>query len=131
MKNLHGIVSAFALGCLGMLALGGCAAPTDGPEAAGAPSADAPDEKTSTSESALVSGGGSLGFNCDPYLGCICNGDWDCNNMFGSGVCDGRKAQCWTRGPAQYCICGGPFVPKAAVGAAPGTTTGGAAVLAP
>ncbi len=27
-----------------------------------------------------------LGFDCGP-LGCICSGDPDCNDMFGSGVC--------------------------------------------
>ncbi len=27
-----------------------------------------------------------LGFDCGP-LGCICSGDADCNDMFGSGIC--------------------------------------------
>jgi hypothetical protein len=35
----------------------------------------------------------SLGFNCGPY-GCVCTGDFDCNDMFSTNVC----------GPFAICI---------------------------
>ena len=130
MKNLPPVVSAFVLGCLGLFALGGCAAGAASEDDASANEANEANEETGTSEAALKAGGGGGGmnFSCGP-LGCICNGDYDCNNMFGSGVCDNLPGRCFERGPAQYCICGGPFVPgRAAVGGSAVSGTGGAAV---
>ena len=119
--KITNLVSTVALSCLGVIAFTGCAASPAGDDAAEGP--------TAASEAPLVSGGGGgLSFSCGP-LGCICHGDWDCNNMFDSGVCDGLNAKCWERGPGPvYCICGGPFVPaRAATGGV--TTVGGGAVL--
>jgi len=117
--------SAFALSCFGVLAVAGCAA-------GGAETTEAPAEgPTATSEAPLVSGGGGggLSFSCGP-LGCICHGDFDCNNMFGSGVCDGLNAKCYERGPGPvYCICGGPFTRAGAAGGVVATPGKGGGVL--
>ena len=106
-----------AAGC----ALAGCAVDagsTPAPTATGTST-----EQVGTTGEALASGGGGGGasFSCGA-LGCICNGDWDCNNMFGSGVCGSWPAKCYTRGPSQYCICA-PWVGKAGSGAS-GVTAG-------
>lgn len=127
-KSVHAVV----LSCLGAIAITGCATQVESAEStpadAGVAAAEAaaPDGgATSTSTAALTSGGGgAVGFSCGP-LGCICNGDYDCNNMFGSGVCNGLPAKCWERGPGPvYCICGGPFPGRVT---AAGTTVSGTA----
>jgi hypothetical protein len=60
-------------------------------------------QSTGTTEQALESGGagGSSGYMCGA-LGCICYGDFDCNNMFTDGVCGSWPAKCYSRG---YCEC--------------------------
>ena len=124
--NLKALAALLLLGSICMVTATGCAA---GP-AADASSDDAttaPDEETATSVSALKAGGGGggAGFSCSG-LGCICYGDYDCNDMFGSGVCGDMPAKCYERGPGpHYCICA-PWVNKmATVGTI--TATGGPA----
>lgn len=108
--------NTIALALSGLFILGtlsvGCAA-SSAPDEEG--TEDAKTENVGTSTEALsasagrAGGGGGLGFNCT-FGVCICNGDFDCNNLFASGNCDGKNNTCWTRGPAQYCTC----YPKAA-----------------
>lgn len=56
----------------------------------------------------LGSGGGSHrnGFTCSEGV-CDCDGDADCNEMFESGVCDGKQAECVEDTVPHFCYCGG------------------------
>lgn len=128
---MNKFIPALVLGCVGVLGVAGCAVE---PGSASAPAGgDAPadaregqGEATATSEAALVSnggGGGGLGYSCSA-IGCICWGDFDCNNMFTDGVCGDRPAKCWERGPGPvYCTC----YARSATAPSRATTLGGAA----
>ena len=108
----------------------GCAAttaPSEGDEAETANAhANSDDAIESRTAALLAGGGGGLNFSCGA-LGCICHGDFDCNNMFGGNACGSWPSKCYERGPGPvYCICA-PWVGRAAVstgGAAVGTTSG-------
>jgi hypothetical protein len=47
--------------------------------------------------------GRGLGFSCGG-LGCACNGDSDCNDMFSANVC-GPNAVCFETGGSVVCVC--------------------------
>jgi hypothetical protein len=134
-EKMMGVV--VVAGCAAF-ALAGCAVDAEtvpvaeSSEGAKPAPATSPDEAAADAENiaktteALTSGGGGggLGFSCGA-LGCICHGDWDCNNMFDGPACGSWPAKCYDRGPSQYCICA-PWVKKTASAVTPGNTAGGA-----
>ncbi len=46
---------------------------------------------------------GGLGFSCGG-VGCVCNGDDDCNDMFSTNVC-GPNAACFVSRGQVVCVC--------------------------
>lgn len=130
--NFENVVRMVVVTASAVFALAGCAADAESPSPATTrPTVVEPaDENVAAAAEALkAGGGGGLGFNCG-LLGCICNGDADCNDMFSGGACGSMPAKCYERGPSQYCICA-PWVGKtAAVSSASGGPASGG-VLAP
>lgn len=132
MVRFDKLVRILVVSACGVFALAGCSVDAEStPPADAAPVArEAAEENTGKTADALKSGGGGgLGFSCGA-LGCICNGDWDCNNMFGSGACGTWPAKCYQRGPSQYCICA-PWVNRSTVMGAGGVAAPSGGVLAP
>jgi len=130
--NIEKVVRIVAVAGSTFFGLAGCAVdaePKPAPEET-APAATA-DENTAEKSEALINGGGGLGiYSCGP-IGCICHGDFDCNNMFTDGVCGSWPAKCYERGPGPtYCICA-PWVGRSTVMSSTGVTAPGGAVLAP
>lgn len=123
--NLDKLVRIVVVAGSGVFALAGCAADPAVDTEPTAATADKPtaaeEENIARTESALTSGGGGGGnsFSCGA-LGCICYGDWDCNNMFSGSACGSWPAKCYERGPSQYCICA-PWVRMTAGRATAGT----------
>jgi len=127
MMTVKTLASMLLLGAIAVSTITGCAAgPADDDRSADETTTS--EEETATSSSALKAGGGGggLSFSCSG-LGCICHGDYDCNNMFESGVCGTMPAKCYDRGPGpHYCICA-PWVPRTAAAARDITAVGGTA----
>lgn len=127
---MNKLVAVLVVSCVGVFASAGCAVDSGGDNApAAATPAERPtaaeEENIGKTEAALISGG-SNSFSCGP-IGCICNGDADCNNLFSGGACGSWPAKCYQRGPSQYCICA-PWVGRTAAisgGAATGVATSG------
>ena len=107
---MNKLIAVLALSTVSVFAAAGCAVDsTDDHPAAQAVEKPTPAEEANIAktEAALSSGGGGAGganFSCGA-LGCICNGDYDCNNLFSSGACGSWPAKCYERGPASYCVC--------------------------
>ncbi len=127
------LIAVIALSTVSVIASAGCAVGSTDDHPAAQDHADKPtpaeEENISKTESALTSGG-SNAFSCGA-LGCICNGDYDCNNLFSGGACGSWPAKCYERGPAMYCVCA-PWVHLSAGGGAASTgaaTTGAAKSL--
>ena len=130
--NIQKLVRIVTVAGSAMFALAGCAVDAETkPAPEETPPAVAAEENTATTAEALrAGGGGGRGFNCGG-LGCICNGDWDCNNMFGSGACGSWPAKCYERGPGPvYCICA-PWVGRSTVMTSTGAAAPSGGVLAP
>lgn len=121
---MNKLVALLVVSCVGVFASAGCAVEPGSDNAPAAAPAERPtaaeEESIGKTEASLISGG-SNSFSCGA-LGCTCNGDFDCNNLFSGGACGSWPAKCYQRGPAQYCICA-PWVGRAAA-------TGGAAAAA-
>ena len=124
---MNKLVAVLVVSCVGVFASAGCAVDSGADNAPAATPAERPtaaeEENIHKTEAALISGG-SNSFSCGA-LGCICNGDEDCNNLFSGGACGSWPAKCYQRGPSQYCICA-PWVGRAAAPTGTGAVTGGA-----
>jgi hypothetical protein len=108
---MNKLIAALVLSTVSVLAAAGCAVDPADDHAAAPAKAEKPtpaeEENISKTEAALISGGGGGGsnnFSCGA-LGCVCNGDYDCNNLFSSGACGSWPARCYERGPSSYCVC--------------------------
>ena len=128
---MNKLVAVLVVSCVGVLASAGCAVDSGDEKSPDPTRAERPtaaeEENIGKTEAALISGG-SNSFNCGP-IGCICNGDWDCNNLFSGGACGSWPAKCYVRGPSQYCICA-PWVGAAAAGGGAVTGVATSGVLA-
>jgi len=122
---MNKLIAALALSAVSVAAFAsaGCAVDSTEGSPAAQEHADKPtpaeEANISKTQSALISGG-SNSFSCGA-LGCICNGDDDCNNLFSGGACGSWPAKCYERGPAMYCVCA-PWVGLSSTGTA--TRTG-------
>jgi hypothetical protein len=122
---MNKLIAVLVLSSVGVFAVAGCAVEPGSEQTPASVPADKPtaaeEENIGKTEAALASGGNS--FSCGA-LGCTCNGDFDCNNLFSGGACGSWPAKCYVRGPAQYCICA-PWV-RATTGAATTAASGAA-----
>lgn len=120
---MNKLIAVLVVSCVGVFASAGCAVDSGEERSPAATQAEKPtpaeEENIGKTESALSGGvgvgGGGLNFNCGA-LGCICNGDVDCNNLFSGGACGSWPSKCYIRGPSTYCIC----APWVGASAAPG-----------
>ena len=126
---MNKLIAVVVLSCVGVFASAGCAVDSGNDNAPAPTQTERPtaaeEENIGKTEAALTSGG-SNSFSCGA-LGCICNGDEDCNDLFSGGACGSWPAKCYQRGPSQYCVCA-PWVGKAAAtrgGAVTGVATSG------
>ena len=129
---MNKLIAALVLSAVSVVAGAGCAVDsTDDHPAAPAP-ADKPtpaeEANISKTEAALISGG-SNSFNCGA-LGCICTGDFDCNNLFSGGACGSWPAKCYLRGGVWSCVCA-PWVSVSAAGSTARTGVATSGTLSP
>ena len=129
---MNKLIAVLVISCIGVFASAGCAVDSGDDTASARAHAQAPsaaeEENIAKTEAALSGGGGGGGsnsFTCGA-LGCVCNGDEDCNNLFSGGACGSWPARCYLRGPSEYCVCA-PWVGASAArtGALTGVATGG------
>jgi hypothetical protein len=123
---MNKLIAVLALSSVGVFAVAGCAVEPGSNQTPASAPADKPtaaeEENITKTEAALTSGGNA--FSCGA-LGCVCNGDVDCNNLFSGGACGSWPAKCYVRGPSQYCVCA-PWVRTAATGGSITAATGAA-----